>query len=133
MKNKGLFLSLLCKSLSLFFLFSAAILWAQTPIGTLVGTPIGTITPATFTDTPTFTFTPTPIPSQVFHGVDWVQTTANAGFAPRMNSASVVFDPSDGHGPRMYLLGGGVCDANPGGPVCGRFGDVWSSSNGASW
>src|SRR5579883_2158442 len=90
---------------SLFFLYTN--LWAQVATDTPLDTPAESATPTdTPTDTPTFTFTPTPVPSQVFHGVDWLSATENASFTPRMFHASAVFDPGDGKGPRMYVLGG---------------------------
>ncbi len=39
-------------------------------------------------------------------GANWTQATADAGLGNRLKSRLVVFDPQDGQGPRMYLIGG---------------------------
>jgi hypothetical protein len=59
------------------------------------------------------------------NGKDWSLIQGNAPFGIRYTGA-LTFDPQDGNGPRLWVIGGGSYPT-------WQFNDVWSSLDGATW
>jgi len=60
-------------------------------------------------------------------GINWVQATAHAGFAPLQSFSCVVFDAGTGNGPEMWVIGG---FSNS---VFNDVSQVWHSKDGVNW
>ena len=63
-------------------------------------------------------------------GAAWSAATLSASFPPREDFTLLAFDPGDGLGQRMYLIGGFNPFTTPPNTV---YNDVWSSLDGAHW
>ena len=64
-------------------------------------------------------------------GINWAEATADAGVGARIDSNLVVFDPQDGLGPRLYLIGGFNPFSTPNPNTV--YNDVYTSFNGSTW
>jgi hypothetical protein len=63
-------------------------------------------------------------------GINWTEATANAPFGTREGASVLAFDPGDGFGERLWVIGGDNINSND---TLTLYNDVWYSFDGVNW
>ncbi|KAK3606901.1 hypothetical protein CHS0354_018496 [Potamilus streckersoni] len=65
-------------------------------------------------------------------GKKWIEVTDDAGFRPRYDHTTVVFDDKSGSGEAMWVIGG-LNTTSGDSRTYEKFNDVWKSTDGKTW